>query len=153
MNKRLVFVTGLLMLFGFQGTALSQSGDTELEKVYSLRGVLELDQNSQATENKSLFTDRLPIARSFFQQPPLVPHPVQKYQITLNNNQCMFCHSWKTYQRAKATKISQTHFTDRDGNVRSTLAARRYFCKQCHVPQVDAQPLVENEFKPVDVLQ
>jgi len=31
----------------------------------------------------------------------------------------------------------------------ANVSARRYFCKQCHVPQANAQPLVKNEFKPV----
>ena len=44
---------------------------------------------------------------------------------------------------------SQTHFADRESNVMANVAARRYFCTQCHVPQVDAKPLVENTFEPV----
>lgn len=93
------------------------------------------------------------IDRNYVQQPPMIPHKVDEYRITMNNNKCMSCHSWDNYKKNKATKIGKSHFEDRDGNEGSTLAARRYFCTQCHAPQVDAPPLVENEFEPVKELQ
>ena len=46
--------------------------------------------------------------------------------------------------------ISVTHFVDRDGQVLATVSPRRYFCTQCHVPQTDAKPLVENDFRDID---
>jgi cytochrome c-type protein NapB len=67
----------------------------------------------------------------------------------LKFNKCLTCHSWANYKDAGATKIPPTHFRDRDGNDLSNVSARRYVCTQCHVPQAEAQPLVENEFKPV----
>ncbi|KAG1682845.1 Methylamine utilization ferredoxin-type protein MauN [Nymphon striatum] len=124
----------------------------DFKGVNSLRGGSALDKNSDAADIKLLPADSLPIARNYFQQPPLIPHRIREYKITVRNNKCMTCHSWKTYKKAKATKVSQTHFEDRDGNAQSTLAARRYFCTQCHVPQVDAKPLIENNFKPVSDL-
>ncbi len=110
------------------------------------------DADSTAPEIKHRL-DGAALDRNYFQQPPLVPHKIDEYRITVNNNKCMSCHSWDKYKEARATKISQTHFKDRDGKDHSTLAARRYFCNQCHVPQVDAAPLIENEFKPVDELK
>ncbi|EIJ33863.1 nitrate reductase cytochrome c-type subunit [Thiothrix nivea] len=109
------------------------------------------DADSAAPEIKHRL-DGAALDRNYFQQPPLIPHKVDEYRITVNNNKCMSCHSWDKYKESGATKISQTHFKDRDGKDHSTLAARRYFCTQCHVPQVDAAPLIENEFKPVDEL-
>ncbi|MCK5897040.1 MAG: nitrate reductase cytochrome c-type subunit [Cocleimonas sp.] len=125
----------------------------EFVGVTSLRGEHGLKDISQIADNKQLPADSLPIARNYFQQPPLVPHRVREYKITRNNNKCLSCHSWKNYEKARATKISQTHFADRNGNAQSTVAARRYFCNQCHVPQVNAKPLVENGFKPVNELK
>lgn len=120
--------------------------------VSSLRGNVSVGGANDASTIKLQPADRLPIARNYFQQPPLIPHRVREYKITVRNNKCMSCHSWKNYKQARATKVSQTHFTDRDGNAQSKLAARRYFCNQCHVPQVDAKPLVENSFTPVNEL-
>jgi cytochrome c-type protein NapB len=48
--------------------------------------------------------------------------------------------------------VSITHYQDRDGNFLADVAPRRYFCEQCHVPQVDAKPLVENTFQDVETL-
>jgi cytochrome c-type protein NapB len=39
---------------------------------------------------------------------------------------------------------------DRDFQVRAEVTPGRYFCTQCHVPQTDADALVESDFKPVD---
>jgi cytochrome c-type protein NapB len=38
--------------------------------------------------------------------------------------------------------VSVSHYMDRDGNFLAEISPRRYFCEQCHVPQVDAKPLV-----------
>ncbi len=97
--------------------------------------------------------DSAPLPRDFVQQPPLIPHKIEDYQITMNVNKCLTCHSWTNYQQAKATKISPTHFKDRDGIELANVSARRYFCTQCHVPQTDEPALVENSFKSVDILQ
>lgn len=126
--------------------------DFNFKGVHSLRNGVALDGANDAAEIKLLPADSMPIARNYFQQPPLIPHRIREYKITVRNNKCMSCHSWSNYKQARATKVSQTHFEDRDGNAQSTLAARRYFCNQCHVPQVDAKPLVENGFKPVNEL-
>ena len=128
-------------------------GEVDFSGVSSLRGENAINADALTTDNKQLPADRAPIMRNYFQQPPLIPHRIREYRITTNNNKCLSCHSWKNAAKARATKISQTHFADRDGNAHSTVAARRYFCTQCHVPQVDAKPLVENEFKPVDDLK
>ena len=44
------------------------------------------------------------------------------------------------------TNITHTHFYGRDRKKTKQLAARRYFCLQCHVSQRDAEPLVENNY-------
>jgi cytochrome c-type protein NapB len=106
------------------------------------------DADSLRTER-----DRPPIARDFVQQPPLIPHTIRGYNITQNFNKCMDCHSWSRYQETGATKISITHFKDRDGRELSNVSPRRYFCVSCHVPQTDAKPLVANQFKPATGLR
>ena len=121
-------------------------------EVKSLRGSMELDQNSSAPEMKKYAKDGEPIPRDYVQQPPLIPHKIDGYIVNLKSNKCLSCHSWKNYREARATKISQTHFEDRDNHVLANVSARRYFCTQCHVPQVNAQPLVENEFQPITAI-
>jgi cytochrome c-type protein NapB len=88
------------------------------------------------------------VARTFRDQPPVIPHAVENFdEITLEENQCLSCHGADTYQKKKAPKIGDSHFRDRDGKLLAGAAAARHNCTQCHVPQVDAPPLVDNEFK------
>lgn len=146
MIKKLSIIASLTLGL-LAATASMQSTGVE-----SLRGSTTLDQEPAAPENKQYAKDGQPIARDYVQQPPLVPHQVDRYAINLKSNKCLSCHSWKNYREAGATKISQTHFEDRDEHVLANISARRYFCTQCHVPQVDAPALVENEFKPITAI-
>ena len=68
-------------------------------------------------------------------------------EITLEENQCLTCHGPDVYKKKNAPKIGDSHFLDRDGKKLATTSALRHNCVQCHVPQVDAPPLVENSFK------
>jgi cytochrome c-type protein NapB len=91
--------------------------------------------------------------RDFVQQPPLVPHTVDGYQITKNFNKCMDCHSFQRAPASGAIKVSVTHFRTREGQELDNISPRRYFCTQCHVPQTDARPLVSNTFQRARGLQ
>ena len=91
--------------------------------------------------------DHGPADRDFVQQPPLIPHTIQAYQITKNYNKCMDCHAWQKTKVSGATKVSVTHYRTREGQELDNISPRRYFCTQCHVPQTDAKPLVENTFE------
>jgi cytochrome c-type protein NapB len=111
------------------------------------------EEFEQAPQLHQYQKDGLPIERNYLLQPPLIPHQIEGYTVTPKFNKCMSCHSWTKYKEMNATKISQTHFESRDGVVLANVSARRYFCNQCHVPQTNARPLVENTFKPVDALK
>jgi cytochrome c-type protein NapB len=50
--------------------------------------------------------DQAPIERDFVQQPPLIPHKVEGYEVTINFNKCMDCHAWSRYKESGATKVS-----------------------------------------------
>lgn len=128
------------------------TGVQAIADISSLRGVKAIDEVSAIPENKHYHKDGEPIPRDYIQQPPLIPHKITNYRINKKSNKCLSCHSWSRYREAGATKISQTHFEDRDKHVLANVSARRYFCTQCHVPQVDAKPLVENGFEPVTAI-
>ncbi len=97
--------------------------------------------------------DSAPLDRDFVQQPPLVPHTIDGYQITKNYNKCMDCHSFQNAKLSGATKVSVTHFRTREGQELDNISPRRYFCTACHVPQTDAKPLVDNNFQRARGLQ
>lgn len=84
--------------------------------------------------------------RAYRQQPPLVPHQVAKYEIDLKVNQCLNCHDWKFAAKEKAPQLPESHYKDRDGNQSDQVYRGRWFCVQCHAPQTDAKPLVDNSF-------
>jgi nitrate reductase (cytochrome), electron transfer subunit len=120
-------------------------------KPASASGKVSIETTSNADSFRTE-KDRTPISRDFVQQPPLIPHTVKGYNITKNFNKCLDCHSWSRYEETGATKVSLTHFKDRDGKELANISPRRYFCTQCHVPQTDSKPLVGNTFKRAEAL-
>ena len=116
-------------------------------KLQSLRGETPIEKTPEADMYKPM-KDAKPLPRDFVQQPPLIPHAIRDYQITRNFNKCMDCHAWSKTKETGATKVSVTHFKTREGQELTNISPLRYFCTQCHVPQADARPLVENTFKP-----
>jgi len=85
--------------------------------------------------------------RNYPEQPPIIPHSIDGYQITLNTNRCLSCHARQMVEGSGAPMISVTHFMDRSGQVLADVSPSRYFCTQCHVQQTDARPLVGNTFQ------
>ncbi|MFA0574813.1 periplasmic nitrate reductase electron transfer subunit [Vibrio splendidus] len=120
--------------------------------VESLRGASELEATRAADDFKKFPRDQV-LESDYVYQPPLVPHTIRSYEVSLNANKCLSCHSWKNAKEMGATKVSVTHYMNREDAVLADVSPRRYFCLQCHVPQANAKPLVENEFKPVDSLR
>jgi cytochrome c-type protein NapB len=90
--------------------------------------------------------------RAYPMQPPTVPHKIDNYQIDTNANKCMSCHSRRRTEESQAPMVSVTHYMDREGNFLADISARRYFCNQCHVVQIDVDPLLDNEFEDIDDL-
>jgi len=88
--------------------------------------------------------------RNYPEQPPVIPHAIRGYQVDKRFNRCLDCHSRESAPSAGAPMVSVTHFMDRDFQVRAEVTPGRYFCTQCHVPQTDAEALVESDFKAVD---
>lgn len=139
----------LTAMLAFSG-ASALAADTAAA-VKSMRGI---DTNAEdvAPEVKNASTKRpgttAPVIRTFSTQPPVIPHATANFDdINLEENQCLGCHGPEKYKEKKAVKIGDSHFYDRDGNKLPEVSSRRHNCVQCHVPQVDAPPLVENTFQ------
>jgi cytochrome c-type protein NapB len=108
---------------------------------------LALDAGSAPVERRQVEVVQGGIARSYKEQPPMIPHAIEKYEISLRLNGCLKCHSEETYQAEKAPKLGDSHYLDRDGKKLDKLSMRRYFCTQCHAPQLEGTPLVDNAFQ------
>lgn len=120
--------------------------------IKSERGSTDLATEADPAPLKNFRKDGDIYDRQYMHQPPLIPHDIRNYEVDSKVNKCLACHSFKNASAMKAPKISPTHFETRDGMTLGEVSPRRYFCLQCHVPQADAKPLVENTFKPVEAL-
>jgi len=144
-GKRLIVMTLAIIMVAYGSPLFSQ------ENVATMRGAQSIENTSAAPEYKRWTGKTDVITREFEQQPPLIPHKSQSHKINLKTNKCLSCHGLDAYERKEATKVSDTHFKDRDGNQLDDVSAARYFCTQCHVEQRNAAPLVSNEFRSADV--
>ncbi|CNH03679.1 nitrate reductase cytochrome c-type subunit [Yersinia pekkanenii] len=141
LNRRFLSVISLLALLVLAGVASAASNvDMDLsqspEASATAEGKVKMPKQQQR------------MALNYVNQPPLIPHSVDGYQISKNTNRCLQCHGVEHYRTTGAPRVSPTHFIDRDGKVSSDVSPRRYFCLQCHVPQTDAAPIVGNSFQP-----
>lgn len=115
--------------------------DVPQQKVYR-------DDHGMPGQNKLL-------PRAYLNAPPQIPHAVDDFlPITAQGNLCFACHNrpdqWgKKRNAGEATPIPPSHYTDlrnAPDKVTDQLIGARYNCNQCHVPQMNATPLVENTF-------
>ena len=115
-------------------------------EVKSLRGDVALDAASAPIAAKEWRDGEGKINRNYNQQPPLIPHDIEDFEITREDNSCLACHSMDS-EMPGATKIAVSHFLNRDNQALANISPRRYFCTQCHVPQKDAPALIANAFR------
>ena len=90
--------------------------------------------------------------RNYPEQPPVIPHSTDGYQIDINGNKCLSCHARARTGESQAPMVSITHFMDRDGQFLASVSPRRFFCTECHVPQHVVTPPVTNDFIDIDAL-
>jgi len=138
-NKLITLLAASLALIA--GLAVAQTSGP----VRSLRGG-QVDQ--EVGVQPQVHQDEKRFPRNYRQQPPLIPHAIDNYQIDRNANQCLGCHDWSVAGERNAPTLSMTHYLDREGQQLDTIAGTRWFCNQCHVPQADAPALVGNTFEP-----
>ena len=134
----------LLLIFG-SSLSLAQVGHVD-----AMRGAVPLMEEARPPvlgnqENKDVRRNR-----AFPMQPPTIPHRIDGYQVDSNANRCVGCHSRTRIEDTRAIPIPATHYMDRDGTMRGDVSPRRYFCTQCHVPQDEVKPLVQNLYQDFD---
>lgn len=133
-------------IFALALAAMMLSFSASAESVKSLRDNYIGDLNE--TPEVSAVKEQDRFDKNYRQQPPLIPHKIDKYEVDLKVNQCLSCHDWNRAAKHNAPKVSETHFVTREGYQLDTVARTRWFCTQCHVPQSDAKELVKNTFEP-----
>jgi len=118
----------------------------------ALRGPTPLDQEGQPPAMTPEANTSEREARNYPEQPPLIPHSTEGYEVSIRGNKCLSCHARSRTRESQAPMISITHFADRDGQFLASVSPRRYFCTQCHVPQHNVKAPVENDFLDIDTL-
>ena len=138
MKKIFALLLSCLML-----SAVAQVGDGHPP---GLRGGAPLDKEPVSPLMPKMVNDDIRKGRAYAMQPPVIPHQIENYQVDRSFNKCMTCHGRDRVAESQAPMVSVTHFMDRDNNFRSEISPRRYFCTQCHVPQMEVKPPVGNAF-------
>ena len=142
-DRRLLAVMAIVLMSS--GLALAQTFS-------NLRGPTPLDQEGPppplAPERNTSERE----GRNYPEQPPLIPHAIEGYEVSINGNKCLSCHARARTSESQAPMISVTHFADRDGQFLASVSPRRYFCTECHVPQHNVKAPIENDFVDIDTL-
>ena len=127
-------------------TLMFQTSTVLAEPVYSLRGLVAVDELSEMVPNRRAMAVDGGIEVSFEDQPPMIPHNIDKTRITLHENSCLSCHSKENQKLTNAVRPPKSHYRTREGSKLGQISTGRYFCTQCHVPQAYTKPLVQNNF-------
>jgi nitrate reductase (cytochrome), electron transfer subunit len=124
----------------------------DAQNLDQLRGPAPLSEEAAPPRMAPVENRDLRRARSYPEQPPTIPHAIDGYRIDLNSNKCLSCHSRVAVAQSQAPMVSITHFMDRHGQFLAAVSPRRYFCNQCHVPQLEVEPIVGNQFEDIDTV-
>jgi cytochrome c-type protein NapB len=128
----------------FLGTAALAQMSAEI--VPPLTGAAQPMDNLPANPVPRWVVDDIRHMRAYPEQPPVIPHSIEGYQLSVNTNRCLSCHKREFTQGSGAPMISVTHYMTREGQMLADVSPRRYFCTACHVPQADTPALIENGF-------
>jgi nitrate reductase (cytochrome), electron transfer subunit len=140
-------VLALIVLLAAASTSL------EAQTVSSgLRGSTPLNEEGPAAPMAPLRNSAEKETRNYPEQPPVIPHTTEGYQIDINGNKCLSCHARARTGESQAPMVSITHFMDRDGQFLASVSPRRFFCTECHVPQSMVTPPVTNDFIDIDAM-
>jgi cytochrome c-type protein NapB len=118
----------------------------------ALRGPTPLNEEGPAPPMTPMRNTAEREMRNYPEQPPVIPHSIDGYQIDINGNKCLSCHARARTAESQAPMVSITHFMDRDGQFLASVSPRRFFCTECHVPQTVATPPVSNDFVDIDTM-
>lgn len=149
----------LLLALSFSATAQAAKSipDTSL-------GLTKTDVNDSPAPEKFTYSEDFPgidpvLKRAYPGAPPQIPHLIEAFlPVGKARNMCKVCHDKRDTLGANGkakkvkgqpTAIPASHYTDHrldTGKIGKTVVGARTVCTQCHVPQANIKPLVENTF-------
>ena len=151
--RKIVIAVSLVTLFLVANVQAAQGvADRDL-------GLSKTDVNDSPPPDAFHYSDKFPgssevLPRAYPGAPPQIPHNIESFlPVTAKNNACKSCHDNPSMIGKKvkgmATSMPASHYTDSrhsPGKMSKELVGARYVCTQCHVPQANVKPLVENIF-------
>jgi cytochrome c-type protein NapB len=145
--KQMLSTYAVVLIIAAFGVSIVQAAE---ESIPSLRGVHGINELSEAPMSaKVILPDEGIHPRDIPHQPPLIPHKTDKTRISLMKNQCLGCHGKLEFKEVGATEIGKNHYINREGEELGHISTRYYFCTQCHAPQENLKPLVNNDFQSI----
>jgi cytochrome c-type protein NapB len=146
MRTKLGFILLAALLAAASGSLVAQTVTS------GLRGPTPLNEEGPAPPMTPMRNTAEREVRNYPEQPPVIPHSIDGYQIDLQSNKCLSCHARARIGESQAPMVSITHFMDRDGQFLASVSPRRFFCTECHVPQNVTTPPVSNDFVDIDTM-
>ncbi len=145
MTKSRALLLFLILVAG-SGTLAAEGLDSRL------RGATPLNEEGPASPMTGTRNTSEKEVRNYPEQPPVIPHSIDGYQVDIQGNRCLSCHARARTGESQAPMVSITHFMDRDGQFLGSVSPRRFFCTECHVPQNVVTPPVTNDFVDIDTM-
>ena len=109
MIKKLAMMLLAASLAAGSSTLLAQSVSS------SLRGPAALNDEGPAPPMQPMKNTAEKEVRNYPEQPPVIPHSIDGYQVDMQGNKCLSCHARARTAESKAPMLSITHFMDRGG--------------------------------------
>jgi cytochrome c-type protein NapB len=151
--KTIPLLATLGLIFSFTGPAFGDAID-ELNMGLSKTSVFDTPTPAAFaySDSKPGWNDPLP--RAWENAPPQIPHRVDEFlPIVAEDNQCLDCHDVPKYigqpknidrTRKSKSPMSKDHYATAE---LEDIDGARFICTQCHVPQSNAEPLVESTYR------
>ena len=140
MNRAAFFVLAITL-------GLGASPSIAADDLDGIRGPTSLMGGLGALPSPTLSLPDERQARTSYSSPPVIPHSIRGFALDAKSNECLSCHGRTRTVQVPGPPISISHFVERDGQVLASVAPSRYFCTECHLPQLDVKPPVGNTYK------
>jgi len=149
----------ILLTLVFNGNVLADKAITDTSLGLSKTAVTDSPPPEQFHYSKNFPGIDPVLKRAYPGAPPQIPHNIEAFlPVGKARNMCKTCHDKRnTFDasgkakkvKGQPTAIPASHYIDHrlgTGKIGKTVVGARTICTQCHVPQANVKPLVENTF-------
>ncbi|MDE6885573.1 MAG: nitrate reductase cytochrome c-type subunit [Helicobacteraceae bacterium] len=146
MKKKIFgFLAFMLVIIGCGSAGISEDSMGFRSTPLNSENVVLQDYSYIATPAGESIT----IERSYENAPPMISHDTEgMMEITQDMNMCLSCHSPENAKLTNIISVPESHTFDTfTGKKTNDVVDARFNCVACHTPQVNAMPLVKNNFK------